>query len=500
MNTERTPINAYLAIVAVSVIALGTAGAFLLTRNAALERTRLAADRAEMRRAVASSFAEQIKNAVAETEASLMASVRRLPPDNPVSALRTMQESDPLIRNVFLWKRGEGLLWPRPDSATADEDAFLRRDADLFSPKAAWGVPDDAEHGAPRSPLPRFEGSQLYLLAWTRIPSDPALIAGVEIETVALLSRFHRLMRGFPADTVLTQLRDGAGAALFSTGETETETENFGDSISLSPALPHWTLAYAPAGFPPEPENPFALPAAALLGLSLLVSVCAGATLLARDARRQRRDALNKTAFVSNVSHELRTPLTSIRMYAEMLADDKAGNAAQSAEFLRIIADESRRLSALVSDILELGRKKPAKPQTCDAAEILASLGIPCPPRETCQILANPDALRQILINLADNAEKYAGSPPTAEINAAAGAVSIAVLDRGPGIPPRLAKRIFEPFFRADDSNTATVGGFGLGLAIARKLAADMRGTLEYSPRPGGGSVFTLTLPAAGKK
>ena len=496
MNAKNTPTLLPPALVAVSVLALGTAGALLLSRNAALEQARLANARAETRHTAAAAFAERVKGVVTGTEASLLSSIRRIPADDLVPALRVMQETDPLVRNVFVWRRGTGLLWPRPDSATDDEREFLRRDADLFSPKAAWENPEGESRPGPSNITPRFEGSQLYLLAWTRVASDPSLVAGVEIETVALLSRFHRLFNTFPDDSpVLVELRDGTGSALFSTGgESAFEYE-----IPLSPVLPHWTLAYTPnparaaAG---ETARSGPAIAMALLFLSLLVSVSAGTFLIARDARRQRLDALRKTTFVSNVSHELRTPLTSIRMYAELLADGKAEDDAQRGKFLRIVADESRRLSGLVSDLLEFGRQKPVRLCECDLGEIAKKFGnLEIAEFGNCVVTANPDAVRQILINLADNARKYAGADtPEIAITTSPGTVSVSVSDRGPGIPPRLAKRVFEPFFRADDSSTAATGGFGLGLAIARKLAADMGGTLEHTPRPGGGSVFTLTL------
>ncbi|MCL1909355.1 MAG: HAMP domain-containing histidine kinase, partial [Kiritimatiellaeota bacterium] len=276
------------------------------------------------------------------------------------------------------------------------------------------------------------------------------------------------------------------------------EAEEFENSISLSPVLPHWTLEYVTTGYRDEHEDPLAFIAPALIFLSLLFTVGIGAALLARDARRQRLDALRKTTFVSNVSHELRTPLTSIRMYAEMLSDNKVESPEQSGKFLHIIADESRRLSALVSDVLEFGRNKPMKLEECDVGEIAEMCsGVPVERpalHSNAATLANADAVRQILINLIDNAKKYAGENPEIDVVNAGDAVCVRVMDRGPGIPPRLAKKIFEPFFRADDSNTATVGGFGLGLAIARKLAAAMGGTLTYTPRDGGGSVFTLAL------
>jgi two-component system sensor histidine kinase KdpD len=104
----------------------------------------------------------------------------------------------------------------------------------------------------------------------------------------------------------------------------------------------------------------------------------------------------------------------------------------------------------------------------------------------------------RILANLVENAAKYAPPSTPIEITAmrANGAIAIRVSDRGPGIPERELERVFEPFHRAHDA-TPDVSGAGLGLSIARRLADAQGGRLVYAPRPGGGSEFTLHLPAA---
>ena len=112
--------------------------------------------------------------------------------------------------------------------------------------------------------------------------------------------------------------------------------------------------------------------------------------------------------------------------------------------------------------------------------------------------LADPDALRRILSNLLDNAAKYApGAPPEVSARAAGNAVELVVADRGPGVPPGLEEKVFERFFRADDSLARRANGSGIGLSLARGLARGMGGDLIYRPRPGGGAEFVLTLPAA---
>jgi signal transduction histidine kinase len=112
-------------------------------------------------------------------------------------------------------------------------------------------------------------------------------------------------------------------------------------------------------------------------------------------------------------------------------------------------------------------------------------------------VLADRDGLTRVLVNLVDNACKYAADGKSIEVTIGNGKKEafIAVADRGPGIPSVHAKRIFERFFRVDDAITATVGGSGLGLSIAQQLMHGMGGDIQWAPREGGGSVFTVTLP-----
>jgi len=108
---------------------------------------------------------------------------------------------------------------------------------------------------------------------------------------------------------------------------------------------------------------------------------------------------------------------------------------------------------------------------------------------------ADPDALAQCLHNLIDNALKYAARGTVRlAAEASGGRVRLRVLDEGPGVAPALRARVFEPFERADSALTAVNQGVGLGLAITRRLAAAMGGTVRYEPAPGGGACFVVDL------
>jgi signal transduction histidine kinase len=118
-------------------------------------------------------------------------------------------------------------------------------------------------------------------------------------------------------------------------------------------------------------------------------------------------------------------------------------------------------------------------------------------PQDGIRVAADRDALEQALLNLIDNAIKYAagGAELECSVAAAGDAGRIRVMDRGPGVPAAHRSRIFEKFHRVDESLTAQQAGSGLGLSIARSLLLGMGGDLLYEPREGGGSCFVILLP-----
>ena len=249
------------------------------------------------------------------------------------------------------------------------------------------------------------------------------------------------------------------------------------------------------------------------VALVLLVAG-AGTWLLVRAARQARQEALTKTNFVSLVSHELNTPLTAIIPYADMLRKGQITAEEERQEAYNVIADESVRLKGLVAELLDFSRlERRTKKYTItdfDAAELVRSVvrlmrgRFPDDPRSVSAegplpVHADADAVKAILINLLDNAAKYAPGAPVEVVAEKGGAgVRVEVRDRGPGLSPEGLHNVFTRFWRADDSATASVDGFGLGLTIARSYARDMGGDLTVAAREGGGTVFTLELKEAG--
>jgi two-component system, OmpR family, sensor histidine kinase KdpD len=216
-----------------------------------------------------------------------------------------------------------------------------------------------------------------------------------------------------------------------------------------------------------------------------------------------------KDALIASVSHDLRTPLTTIKA----LAHDLRSSGDPRAE---TIEEEADRLNRLVADLLDLSQLQagtvPLQLELNAADDLIGALvqrvsgalngrELRVRIEEGESLLIGRFDLTQslrVLVNLVENAHKYSPPGPPIELRAwkEDANLRIAVSDRGPGVSQHERERIFEPFYRPA-GQTPDVGGAGLGLAIARRLAEAQGGSLTYESRAGGGSTFSLRLPAA---
>jgi len=221
----------------------------------------------------------------------------------------------------------------------------------------------------------------------------------------------------------------------------------------------------------------------------------------------------NMRRFVADASHELRTPVAVIRGEADVtLAKERT--AAEYKESLAIILDESRRLSRLVDDLLNLARADAGRvklqaqefywndllSECCRSVQSLAvarQIELECRCAADTPFSGDEELLRRMTLNLLDNAIRYTppGGKVLAELEAGAEGVRIRISDTGIGIGADAAAHVFERFFRADKARSRGNGGFGLGLAIVKWIAESHRGAVELASRPGAGSTFTVTFP-----
>jgi two-component system, OmpR family, sensor kinase len=225
----------------------------------------------------------------------------------------------------------------------------------------------------------------------------------------------------------------------------------------------------------------------------------------------QSFDAMRR--FVADASHELRTPLSVIRGEADVALSRERGPA-EYRESLAIILDESRRLSRLVDDLLNLARADAGRVRLqvrefdfdelvadcCRAAQRAAAaqqVSIEYRGGASLPFSGDEELLRRLVLNLLDNAIRYTppGGHVTASLGRREGRVRLAIADTGIGIAPDAAPHVFERFFRADPARLRAEGGFGLGLSIVKWIAESHRGAVELESRPDAGATFTVTLP-----
>jgi two-component system phosphate regulon sensor histidine kinase PhoR len=220
---------------------------------------------------------------------------------------------------------------------------------------------------------------------------------------------------------------------------------------------------------------------------------------------------------VATVSHELRTPLAAIYGSAMTLnRDDLELQEELRTRLLTVIVEESTRLTTIVNDLLIVSQLDAGRMdvhiESCDPGELTSSvadaarthlpegvrLQVDPVAAEVPPVAADEAQLRQVLDNLLDNAVKYspAGGDVRLGVEAVAGAVRFSVADGGLGIPPAEQERIFQKFYRLDPDMTGGIGGTGLGLYIARELVRRVGGRIWVEPNQGGGSVFTVEIPA----
>ncbi len=255
-----------------------------------------------------------------------------------------------------------------------------------------------------------------------------------------------------------------------------------------------------------------------LLSLLALTAGLVVAALL--QLRREYELSRLRADFVSGVSHELRTPLAQIRMFSETLLLGRVRSDDERERSLEIIDQEARRLTHLVENLLHFSRSErrlarlspalaPLAPLVSEAAEgfapLAAARGVTLCTELTDGVVApvDADALRQMLLNLLDNAVKYgpSGQTVTLGLTVADGRARVSVDDEGPGIPAAERERIWDRFWRLERDRGSAVAGTGIGLSVVRELVALHGGRTWVEDAPASqrgdraGSRFVIELP-----
>jgi signal transduction histidine kinase len=377
-------------------------------------------------------------------------------------------------------------------------------------------------------PLLRIDedGSKPYVLAW-RVPDQKRAgnqpIIGFVADPVLITDIFARILKDSPllppslgGDTrelLSVRVSNDKGHDVFasstawsqyaSQNELESELGGLHLSVALRPSAAERLII----GGLPRNRVPL------LVGLLVLTT---GLVVVALFQLRRERELVRLRAdFISGVSHELRTPLAQIRMFGETLLLDRVRSSEERRRSLAIIVQESQRLTHLIENVLQFSRSdhgatsvtssNPVRldlqlHEILDSFEPLARAKRTLIAREIEEGVVVPldaGALRQIVLNLLDNALKYgpAGQTVTVTSGCEGGAACVAIEDQGPGVPAADEARIFEPLYRVADQTQST-GGTGIGLAIVKQLVELHHGRVHVE-RGSSGARFTFELPGA---
>jgi signal transduction histidine kinase len=252
---------------------------------------------------------------------------------------------------------------------------------------------------------------------------------------------------------------------------------------------------------------------------ALLLATVGGLVVANRALRPVQQSWQRQQGFVADASHELRTPLAIVRADAEVLLRAANRPVAENRDLVEDIVKETDHLSGLVTDLLTLARldagRLPLEREEFNASELLEDVAaqtrrllldrrvaVKIEAPAVLSVTADRERILQVLRILVDNSQRYTPDGGTIGLGARRsdnGAV-LSVVDTGPGIAAKDMGHVFDRFYRADRSRARTIGGAGLGLAIARGIVEAHGGTLQIDSSPGRGTSVDVELPAGGSR
>jgi len=365
---------------------------------------------------------------------------------------------------------------------------------------------------------PSIFGGQVFLLRHVQI-EDRRLLQGFQLDEQKLITEVEESAKRFMRDGMtfeLPQARPTPQPAGDTKGEpayTAILDFGFGDlALNLTEIDPAWI----PKRIGELHFIYFGIIATVAVAVSLALAS------LWHNVRTQMALVRKKDDFISAVSHELRTPLTSIRMYAEMLEKNWVKSTDKLAEYYRTMRQESERLSRLVENVLDFARLQKGRKRYAfelgsinDCVGKVVEMMRPYAEQQGFTVLTNlgkveqtsfdKDAVTQIVVNLIDNAVKYAHGAAdkmiTVGTRTEAAFTIIEVEDHGPGIPHRQRRKVFDQFYRCDDApvegpsqNSSAATGTGLGLTLVKRFAEAHGGYVEIGSVEPTGVVLRVGL------
>jgi len=403
----------------------------------------------------------------------------------------------------------------------------------LRAHRAARGLPKDGEFAdvlyfqsglRPAIYAFRYLPGAMANGSWSNLgirnPKDSGRWAGLEIQTDALLREVApTVLAGLKrhgsesiGELAVTVSESGRGA-VFSTAKDVTASEA---SIQAGPLLPLWTLSGRHQGTTIESLAQAQFRSSMAVSTLVFCSLMVAIGLSLRAVARESKLAELKSGFVSNVSHEMKTPLSLIRVFAETLELGRVTEPPKLQEYYRVIHSESRRLTQLIDRVLDFASMEagPKRYQfaSTDLARLVSDAVKPYADQIRSQgftldlqieqtlppALVDGQTISQAVTNLIDNAVKYSTQVKEIRVRVyrAENQIGIEVADKGIGIPDSEQRRVFENFYRVNNSLVHETKGSGLGLSLTKSIVEAHHGRIDLDSRPGGGSRFTILLPA----
>jgi two-component system phosphate regulon sensor histidine kinase PhoR len=438
--------------------------------------------------------------------------------------LPTAKRETPTVRALLVLDEAHTVraFASRTGGAFGDEEAFRRllvqrMCSDMDLPNL---VPDELHH------LHRTYRGQSYLVSyWVRTAT---MSADLSPNAPAATRRFlivawHDVGR-IVKDTMPSLFAEAASPSRVNVVDEDgrivygppLRTGQFTVAVRFPTTLYGWRVQVSPSG---SDELSARFQNRALLEFVMMMFACIvvvlGVVTILLAAERESRISTLKSEFVANVSHELKTPLALIRMFGEMLQSGRVASDDKRQQYLDIIVAESERLSALIENVLDFARVERGRHAydfgRADVGEAVAravSVYRHQAEREGVEVtvefggdLLHPRvdarAIQLAVINLIDNALKYASGSKVVQVRAKRmpSYISIRVTDNGPGVAEEDRERIFERFVRGTAARTRSVRGSGIGLALVKHIAESHGGRAWVEGAPGGGATFVILLP-----
>jgi len=442
--------------------------------------------------------------------------------------LPTAQRETPTVRAILVLDEANDVLAfaSRATGAWGEEEAFRR----LLVARMAFDMDRAAMPDGELRHLHKVYGGQSYLLSyWERSWSGRRyfVVAWHDIGRIvkyALPSLYAETSGGGANQTPASRVNvvDDEGRIIFG---PPLRSGQFTVGVRFPTTLYDWRLQVSPTA---SEELATSVQNRRLLELAMVVMsslvMVAGVAIILVAAERERRTSALKSEFVANVSHELKTPLALVRMFAEMLQSGRVASEAKRQEYLDIIVNESERLTNLIENVLDFARVERGRGSyefadgdvgaaVARAANVYryraeregVELAVDVAPRLPPAWI-DERALQLAVINLVDNALKYApdGKTVAVKVTPEDDAIAIRVTDRGPGVPADDRRRIFERFVRGSNASSSAadggaprpVRGSGIGLALVKHIAESHGGRTYVEDGEGPGATFVIVLPA----